>query len=178
MKFFLFTSLLLVLTTEGVSHWGRCPVHPNDQHFNIKNYLGQWFEIARAKDDRSESGDCVKTNFDFIQENQIKVITTQYVAGQLEETEGQAYCEIEKPNQCHIKFFKFQPWKDYKIVYSAFNSYLLIHSCSSYLFGYSESFWLYSRNPHHYDINLIERIKQLGFGEDDIRMTNQTSCKF
>ena len=139
MKFFLFTSLLLVLTTQGVSHWGRCPEHQTQQNFKINNFLGQWFEIARSKDDRTESGDCVKTNFDSIQENQIKVITTQYVAGQLEETEGQAYCEIEKPSHCHIKFFKFQPWKDYKIVSSGYNSYLLIHSCSSYLFGYDSN---------------------------------------
>lgn len=175
MKIFLLTSLLLLLVTEGASHWGRCPDHQPQQESSINNYLGKWFEISRSKDDRVESGDCVETRFDKTGENQMKVINTQSIAGQIEEIEGQAYCESDKPYQCYIKFFKFQPWKNYKVIYSSATN-LLIYSCSSYYLGYNHQFWLYSREKHYYDKSLLEKIKQLGFSEKEISMTNQSNC--
>ena len=175
MKIFLLTSLLVLLVTEAASHWGRCPDHQPQQAFNINNFLGKWSEISRSRDDRVESGDCLEIRFDLTRENQIKVIISQSIAGQIDEIEGQAYCDSDKPSQCYIKYFKFQPWKDYKIIYSS-SSNLLIYSCSSYYFRYSDQFWLYSKEKHSYDKSLLEKIKQLGFNAEDIRMTNQSDC--
>ena len=70
-----FGTLILAFATQtlAVKSWGRCPSPTLQSGFDISQYVGTWYEIARDKNIKFEYGDCVQARYAELPDGKISV---------------------------------------------------------------------------------------------------------
>lgn len=165
---FLLSSILLtgcLGTPEGVT-----PI--ND--FEVKRYLGKWYEIARLDHSFERGLSKVSAEYSLQQDGGIQVINRGFSKknNAWKDAEGKAYF-VNDNDQGHLKVSFFGPF------YSSYVIFELDKTGYDYAFvsGYNNSYlWLLARKPS-VDQTVIDhfvaRSKALGFKTDGLIFVNQ-----
>ncbi len=144
--------------------------------FELKRYLGKWYEIARL-DHRFERGlEQITAEYSMMEDGGVKVVNRGYSTEDLEwsEAEGKAYF-IDKPTTGHLKVSFFGPF---------YGSYILfeldqVNYQYAFVSGPDLSYlWLLSRtpNPPQELINqFISKAEEIGFNTDELIFVNHNS---
>jgi len=141
-------------------------VHPVDG-FDIKRYLGKWYEIARLDHSFERGLTNVSAEYSLRDDGGVSVINKGFSSNTNEwkETDGKAYF-VGDPSIGHLKVSFFGPF------YGSYVVFDLDKDEYQYAFvaGYNKSYlWLLSRTP---DVNrdiidrFVSRSSQLGFDTD------------
>lgn len=137
--------------------------------FDLKRYLGKWYEIARIENEFSPKMDKVVAQYNLNDNGSIQVINSGYVDGNFIQIVGHA---ITTENKSILKVSFFPGiYSDYRILALGENyEYALVGGDKDiYL-------WILSRTPDlDEDIikDLIQVAKEKGYRVDKIRMTEQ-----
>ena len=145
----------LAAQTLAVKSFGRCPKPTLQSDFDISQYVGTWYEIARDKTLPFEYGDCVKVQYASLGGNLISVHNSQLnpTTGAIDSIYGKAKCSGA---QCNVNFFVFKLHKlnkhafvfytgDYRVLSTDYSTYAIVYSCTNYLIAKTEAVWILSR---------------------------------
>ena len=137
--------------------------------FDLKRYLGKWYEIARIENEFSPKMDKVVAQYNLNDNGSIQVINSGYVDGNFRQIVGHAIT-TENKSVLMVSFFP-GIYSDYRILAIGENyEYALVGGDKDiYL-------WILSRTPDlDEDIikDLIQVAKEKGYRIDKIRMTEQ-----
>lgn len=142
-------------------------------HFEIKPYLGKWYEIARL-DNRFERGlSQVTAEYALREDGGVQVINRGFSAAdnEWEPVEGKAYF-VNGPQQGHLKVSFFGPFYASYVVFELGEEYDY-----AFVTGYNKSYlWLLARTPT-VDQTLIDQFvtkaKALGFATEKLVFVDQ-----
>ena len=138
-------TLLLVFATRSlaVKSWGGCPSPTLQSSFDITQYVGTWYEIARDKNIPFEYGDCTQARYAALSGDKISVHNSleNPNTGSVDSAYATAKCDGA---HCHVKFFLFYSG-DYRVVSTDYTSYAVVYSCTNFLISKSEAVWILSR---------------------------------
>lgn len=178
MKFAAIILLAFLASTQASSGWGLgwCARPTLQSDFTISDYLGTWYERARVKNIRFEKGDCVSAQYSLNADNTVKVINSQYVNGQYESMQGQAYCESQKSGQCYVRFSDNQPWGDYEVVKTDYENFSIVYSCTNLYVAHYKIAWVLARDPEFDPSQAVAALSGLGFDASDFYFTKQGNC--
>ena len=141
--------------------------------FDINNYLGKWYEIARLDHSFERGLDNVTAEYAMRDDGGIKVINRGYSAKNAEwqEAEGKAFF-AGSDDQGHLKVSFFGPF------YGSYVVFELDKPDYQYAFvaGPNKSYlWLLSRTPQVSDeliARFVQRSMELGFETDNLIFVN------
>jgi apolipoprotein D and lipocalin family protein len=134
------------------------------EHFNLENYLGKWYEIARLDHSFERGLSRVTAEYSMREDGGVRVINRGYSAEQQtwKEAEGRAYF-VGSPDQGFLKVSFFGPFYGSYIIFAldqAEYQYALVSGPNkSYL-------WLLARTPilaPDLQATLLSRAQELGF---------------
>lgn len=170
MKYLLLTISLLLSSCMGVPDYIK-PV----KEFQLKPYLGTWYEIARL-DHRFERGlSHVTANYSLREDGGVKVINKGYSQKDRKwnVAEGKAYF-VGDTDTGHLKVSFFGP------IYSSYIIFDLDKTYQYVLVSGSDKkyFWILARQPQLDSglLNqLIEKAKSKGFATDKLIMVDHSS---
>ncbi len=146
---FAVVTVCLLGFADATMSWGKCSNLRLVDHFKLESYTGLWYEQLRDKNFRFEKGDCQESRYALMDEeprnNTIYVLHSQFVNDKVgfQTSSGVAKCEGAK---CRLKYHRFMPEGDYRILDTDYKTYSIVYSCRS-VFGVSknEFVWLLTR---------------------------------
>lgn len=170
--------LTFLVSTQASAGWGMgwCPKTTRQSNFDVTQYMGTWYERARVNGIRFESGDCVQAQYSLNADNTVKVVNSQNIDGQQKIIEGQAYCEAQNSGQCYVRFSDNQPWGDYEVVRTDYETFTIIYSCTSFFVANYKIAWVLARDPTFDPTNAVAALSGLGFDASDFYYTQQGNC--
>ncbi|KAI8494904.1 hypothetical protein Bbelb_275090 [Branchiostoma belcheri] len=175
-------ALLSVTYVEGqVPGFGKCPTVNVQQDFDIKPYMGPWYEIEKFPA-AFESGKCVRANYTLLPNGHVKVDNEGTLSdGKIDIRIGDLYNPDPKyPAKLAVRFASAAPYGDYWVLKTDYKTYTFIWSCSDVLgLGNVQFLWILARE-HAIDQALIDDLHKLatGYGIDVSHMTttDQSGC--
>ncbi|TKS87509.1 Apolipoprotein D [Collichthys lucidus] len=69
--------LMLPLVSAQTYHWGPCPNPKVQPSFNVQQYMGRWYEIAKLPAS-FEKGKCIEANYAVRKDGTIQVLNSQF----------------------------------------------------------------------------------------------------
>ena len=137
--------------------------------FDINQYLGKWYEIARIENEFQPKMEQVTAQYNLIRENYIEIINSGYFNDKLVHTIGRA---VPTDNERTLKVH-FQPdiYSFYNILFVDDNyQYALVSGNSK------DYLWILSRTPE-LDKNIVDKLidiaKKEDFNTSDLIFTKQ-----
>ncbi|WP_414828750.1 lipocalin family protein [Alteromonas sp. H39] len=156
---------------------GACTGKPDNvepvQNFELDNYLGEWYEIARLPHSFEEGLSHVTAQYSPRDDGGISVINRGYNAesGEWEQAEGKAYF-VEASNVGHLKVSFFGPFYASYVIFALDESYdyaMVTGPDKDYL-------WILSRTPtlRGETVNaLVAQAAQKGYPTDSLIYVEQ-----
>lgn len=155
-----------------------CTSKPEDvepvQNFELKPYLGKWYEIARLDHSFERGLTNVTAEYELREDGGVTVINRGYSKEKQswKQAEGKAYF-VDEPSIGHLKVSFFGPFYSSYIVF-----YLDKNYDYAFISGYNHDYlWLLSRKPE-VDSTTLELFKRLaeekGFNMDELILVEQT----
>ena len=143
----IWTAWLIARLTIG----GQCqqPTSLVDD-FQPDRYLGRWYEMYREKTIPFESYDCGTATYVKLDQNYIEVNNQEYNIqgvkwGSSNPTKAaKAQCSGFRSGHCQVSFFWAQPWSDYKVMMTDYDSYSVVYGCDTYGAGVYKNDWLWT----------------------------------
>lgn len=137
--------------------------------FDLRRYLGKWYEIARIENEFEPKMDKVEAQYNLNDDGSIQVINSGYVDGNFRQIVGHAIT-TENKNILKVSFFP-GIYSDYRVLVVGKNyDYALVGgNKDTYL-------WILSRTPdldENIVKDLIQVAKEKSYKVDKIRMTEQ-----
>lgn len=137
--------------------------------FNINQYLGKWYEIARLDHSFERGLNNVSATYSLRDDGGVRVLNRGYLAAddKWKTAEGKAYF-VNNEKTGHLKVSFFGPF------YSSYIIFELDKEAYQYAFisGYNKSYlWLLARTPQVGDEiikHFVNKAKQLGFDTDKL----------
>lgn len=144
------------------------------QNFELKPYLGKWFEIARLDHSFERGLSNVTAEYELREDGGVTVINRGYSQEEQswKQAEGKAYF-VDEPSTGHLKVSFFGPFYSSYIIFELGEDYDY-----AFISGYNRDYlWLLSRQPL-VDSATLERFKQVardkGFAVDELILVDQT----
>ncbi|MGI9895614.1 lipocalin family protein [Vibrio natriegens] len=144
------------------------------QNFELKPYLGKWFEIARLDHSFERGLSNVTAEYELREDGGVTVINRGYSQEEQswKQAEGKAYF-VDEPSTGHLKVSFFGPFYSSYIIFELGEDYDY-----AFISGYNRDYlWLLSRQPQ-VDSETFERFKQVardkGFTVDELILVDQT----
>lgn len=144
------------------------------QNFELKPYLGKWFEIARLDHSFERGLSNVTAEYELHEDGGVTVINRGYSQEEQswKQAEGKAYF-VDEPSTGHLKVSFFGPFYSSYIIFELGEDYDY-----AFISGYNRDYlWLLSRQPQ-VDSATLERFKQVardkGFAVDELILVDQT----
>jgi apolipoprotein D and lipocalin family protein len=144
------------------------------QNFELKPYLGKWFEIARLNHSFERGLSNVTAEYELREDGGVTVINRGYSQEEQnwKQAEGKAYF-VDEPSTGHLKVSFFGPFYSSYIIFELGEDYDY-----AFISGYNRDYlWLLSRQPQ-VDSATLERFKQVardkGFAVDELILVDQT----
>ncbi|XP_034469754.1 apolipoprotein Da, duplicate 1 [Hippoglossus hippoglossus] len=168
--------LVLPLTWAQVPHWGPCPEPSVQTAFNLKQFMGRWFEIAKLPA-QFEKGRCIETNFTMRTDNSIRVVSSEILKGELRKIEGNGVIEdMKNPAKLGISYSYVLPYSPYWILSTDYTNTALVYSCTDILRLFHVDFaWILSRTRTLPDAT-VEKAKET-FGNNNIDVSRMIASK-
>ncbi|CAL8344179.1 unnamed protein product [Merluccius merluccius] len=143
----LILAVLLPLVSGQVPHWGPCPEPTTQPAFNLKQFVGRWFEIAKLPA-QFEKGRCIETNFTLKLDNSLRIISSEILRGELRRIEGVGVTEdLKNPAKLGITFSYVLPYTPYWILSTDYVNTAVVYSCTDILRLFHVEFaWVLSRS--------------------------------
>ncbi|CAH6792243.1 apolipoprotein D [Phodopus roborovskii] len=152
------TMLLLLATLAGLFnaakgqsfHLGKCPSPPVQENFDMKKYLGRWYEIEKIPAS-FEKGNCIQANYSLMDNGNIKVLNQGMRSdGTMNRVEGEAtQRNLSEPAKLGVKFYELMAFSPYWILSTDYESYALVYSCTTILWLFHVDYaWILGRNPY------------------------------
>lgn len=144
------------------------------QNFELKPYLGKWFEIARLDHSFERGLSNVTAEYELREDGGVTVINRGYSQEEQnwKQAEGKAYF-VDEPSTGHLKVSFFGPFYSSYIIFELGEDYDY-----AFISGYNRDYlWLLSRQPQ-VDSATLERFKQVardkGFAVGELILVDQT----
>ncbi|XP_026169922.1 apolipoprotein D-like [Mastacembelus armatus] len=172
--------LTLPLIRAQVPHWGPCPEPAVQPAFNLKQFMGRWFEIARLPT-QFEKGQCIETNFTLKTDSSMRVVSSEILNGELRKIEGIGVIEdMKNPAKLGISYSYVLPYSPYWILSTDYVNSALVYSCTDVLRLFHVDFaWILGRTRTLPE-STVERAKEIFANNniDVIRMiaSRQQGC--
>ncbi|KAM8849577.1 apolipoprotein Da, duplicate 1 isoform 1-T1 [Spinachia spinachia] len=137
---------IVPLIGAQVPHWGPCPEPEVQPAFNLKQFMGRWFEIAKLPA-QFEKGRCIETNFTLKTDKLIRVVSSEILKAQLRKIEGAGVIEdMKNPAKLGISYSYVLPYSPYWIVSTDYVNSALVYSCTDILRLFHVDFaWILGR---------------------------------
>ena len=139
---------------------GRCQnIEYGRDSLNLNRYLGNWFELARAKSIPFQKGDCTQATYSLNDDGSVRVNNIEVVDGKQKGVVGRA---TKTNNEFRFKIsFSDTFWGnlfkgDYQVADTDYENYAIIYSCTNLLFAKSEFYWILSRTREVSEETLVE----------------------
>ncbi|XP_061661866.1 apolipoprotein Db [Syngnathoides biaculeatus] len=172
--------VVLASTSAQTYRWGACPTPKVQPNFNLQQYLGKWYEIAKLPAS-FERGKCIEANYAIRPDGTIRVLNSQFYKDKVRTAEGTAVVQdLREPARIGVSFSYFTPYSPYWILSTDYSSVAVVYSCTDILRIFHVEFaWILGRSRFLPDETL--RYAQdllLREGVDLFRMTatDQTGC--
>ncbi|XP_017326669.1 apolipoprotein Da, duplicate 1 [Ictalurus punctatus] len=121
---------LLAVVDAQVPHWGGCPEPSTQPAFNLKRFMGRWFEVAKLPA-QFEKGRCIETNFTLTSEGSALVQSSEILKGEVRKIEGTAVVEDQRnPAKLGISFSYVLPYTPYWILSTDYVNLAVVYSCT------------------------------------------------
>ena len=135
--------LAFIGESEAKRSWGGCPKPTLQSNFDVTQYVGTWYEIARDKSLPFEYGDCVQARYGLQPDGILTVQNSQVNpnTGSIDQANAKAKCDGP---HCHVKFFLTYSG-DYRVLSTDYTNYAIVYSCTSYVFFKDEYVWILAR---------------------------------
>lgn len=177
---------------SGLYGWGPCPSIPIDieQYVSSKNdyfvyslgdfraedYLGTWYDILRNADFPWSKGNCTKNHYYIRDDGRLGFLGSEIVNGKNISVEAEVFIDLSIPGQLWVKFFRFAPLGDYKVIHTDYKRSALVLSCKSFWIFHRKFAWIIARDfnievPSYYKI-----IESLGIPMTEMIKTNHKNC--
>ncbi|TDG97489.1 hypothetical protein EPR50_G00226590 [Perca flavescens] len=173
--------LLLPLVSAQTYHWGPCPTPKVQPNFNLQQYLGRWYEIAKLPAS-FERGKCIEANYNVRKDGTIQVLNSQFYKDKVRVAEGTAVIpDLREPAQLGVSFSYFTPYAPYWILSTDYTSTSVVYSCTNILYVFHIDYaWILGRS-RFLPPETVSYAKELLMNEgiDLFRMkaTDQSGCK-
>ncbi|KAM8730906.1 apolipoprotein Db [Acanthopagrus schlegelii] len=172
---------LLPLVSAQTYRWGPCPTPQVQPNFNLQQYLGRWYEIAKLPAS-FERGKCIEANYAVRKDGSIQVLNSQFYKDKVRTAEGTAV--IHDPREAAklgVSFSYFTPYGPYWVLTTDYTSLSVVYSCTDILRLFHIEFaWILGRS-RFLPPETVSYAKELLMNEgiDLFRMknTDQTGCK-
>ena len=144
------------------------------QDFELDNYLGTWYEIARLDHSFERGMDQVTANYSMREDGGVKVVNRGFEVkdNKWSESVGKAYF-VESDDQGYLKVSFFGPFYGAYVVFDSDPG----HQEYAFVSGPDESYlWLLSRTPEISDAvksNFLSQAKDKGFDVDELIWVKQ-----
>ena len=137
--------------------------------FNLNNYLGKWYEVARIENEFEPQMQNVTAEYTLNDDNSIKVVNSGYINNEFKEIVGKAITTNDE-HLLKVSFFG-NFYSDYRILYIDNNyQYAIIGGNSDrYL-------WILSRIPYIEEkilVELLDIIALNGYDRYKVKLTEQ-----
>ncbi|XP_008837238.1 apolipoprotein D [Nannospalax galili] len=131
-------------------HLGKCPTPPVQENFDMKKYLGRWYEIEKSPVS-FEKGVCNQANYSLMENGNIKVLNQEMRPdGTVNQIEVEAMqSNVSEPAKLGVKFFQLMPPTPYWILATDYENYALVYSCTTIIWLFHvDHVWILGRNPY------------------------------
>ncbi|XP_068438200.1 apolipoprotein Db [Clinocottus analis] len=172
--------LFLPLVAAQTFHWGPCPTPKVQPNFDLRKYLGRWYEIEKLPAS-FEKGTCIEANYSLRKDGSIRVLNTQFYKGEVTAAEGTAVVpDLREPAKLGVSFSYLSPYGAYWVLTTDYSSLSVVYSCTDVLSIFHVDFaWILSRSrsPSPETVRFAKKL----LTDEDIELcrmkpTNQTSC--
>ncbi|XP_022070775.2 apolipoprotein Da, duplicate 1 [Acanthochromis polyacanthus] len=169
-------ALVLPIIRAQVPHWGPCPEPAVQPAFNLKQFLGRWFEIAKLPA-QFEKGRCIETNFTLKTDNSIQVVSSEILKGELRKIEGSGVIEdLKNPAKMGISYSYVLPFSPYWILSTDYVNSALVYSCTDILRLFHVDFaWILGRTRTLPD-STIQKAMEI-FAQNNIDVSRMTPSR-
>ncbi|XP_049454582.1 apolipoprotein Da, duplicate 1 [Epinephelus fuscoguttatus] len=176
LPFVLGFAFILPLIRAQVPHWGPCPEPAVQPAFNLRQFMGRWFEIAKLPA-QFEKGRCIETNFTLTTDNSIRVVSSEILQGELRKIVGTGVIEdLKNPAKLGISYSYVLPYSPYWILSTDYTNVALVYSCTDILRLFHVDFaWILGRTRTLPDAT-IQRAMQI-FANNNIDVTRMIPSK-
>ncbi|XP_056290340.1 gamma-glutamyl hydrolase-like isoform X2 [Pseudoliparis swirei] len=178
-----FQLLLTVLTAaaHGQSfHRGRCAQPPVQEDFDVKKYMGTWYEIEKLPA-AFEAGRCNQAAYSLRPDGTVRVLNAELLSnGKRNTIEGVARVKnSSQPAILDVSFFKGVPDDPYWVLSTDYQSYALVYSCTDYFLFHVDFAWILSRTRALTEdavSRLHDTLSSAGVKVSRLTASNQTGC--
>lgn len=124
------------------------------------------------------SARCGGADYELEDDGTVTVINSYLEGDKYSTANGSIYCDNDGTGQCHVRFSKFQPWGDYKILATDYDTYAVVWSCSNFLFFNYQLSWVLGRDIDVDSDSLLENYiyNQTTLTADDFVKDDNTNC--
>ncbi|MDY7025762.1 MAG: lipocalin family protein [Pseudomonadota bacterium] len=166
---FAFMSLITIATVSGCSSLGVQGQSP----FNVQNYMGTWYEIARLDHSFERGLTHVTAEYALMDSGEVSVLNRGFnpETGEFQEANGKAYLnKADHVGSLRVSFF-WPFYGDYKVVDTDYTQYAIVSGNDlDYL-------WLLAREPEVSDeviATFEDKASTLGYNINELIYVEQT----
>ena len=158
-----FAVLAVVVASAKLMGWGPCPKHTVVDDFNLASYTGAWYEAFRVDGVPFEANlICVTANYTAMANGRVRV-----------ENAG-VNCKTSKPSlakgeakfrgkknvgKLGVKFAWWQPWGNYDVVATDYQT-SLVYSCADFVLFHYGITWILVRDTN-FNVTTVDAYKKL-----------------
>ncbi|XP_055629406.1 apolipoprotein D-like [Toxorhynchites rutilus septentrionalis] len=193
------TVLLFIIgksTLIQSSGLGRCPNYPSMPKFNITRFLGKWYEVERSFYLPEIASGCTTLTFENTTRNnpedkfqlEIVVKTVNRWTGNPSVSICEAFTENDKSSIMSVQLkstlpsaiARFLPGSgQYQVLYTNFENFAILWSCSSFLAVHTDQIWLLGRErdyPAETRKKIYSALTQLSLDPERLFISKNDNC--
>jgi len=178
---FIFVCLFVTQTQAQVTKFFKsCPQVETKKDFDLNKYMGRWFEIEKYPN-WFEKGSCNGAEYKLKPEGGVAVNNSEVLDnGKPNFAIGNARQDPSSSIASHlqVRFSKWQPWGQYLVLDTDYDTYTVVYSCSNLLIARMEFLWIMARErtlsaENHQ--NIYKMLENYGIDTSPLEAANQDS---
>ncbi|KAM6900395.1 apolipoprotein Db [Xenentodon cancila] len=141
--------LLLPLVSAQIYGWGPCPTPQVQPNFDLKRYLGRWYEIEKLPTSFAR-GKCIEANYSVRKDGTIQVLNSQFYKDKVRTAEGTAVIQdMREAAKLGVSFSYFTPYSPYWVLTTDYSTLSVVYSCTDILrLFHFEYAWILARSRY------------------------------